>query len=47
MSVRLPLTVTLAAALLCAHLPAAARLLGFARDAVTQRYLYTEVHDTQ
>jgi hypothetical protein len=35
-----------AAALLCTSLSASAlRLLGHARDAATQRYLYTEVHD--
>jgi len=33
-------------ALLCCSLPAqAARVIGYVRDAGTQRYLYTEVHD--
>lgn len=48
MTARPALTVMLVSALLCAHDgAAAARLLGFARDAATQRYLYTEVHDNQ
>ena len=48
MTVRPALTVMLVSALLSVHGSAAAtRLLGFARDAATQRYLYTEVHDNQ
>lgn len=48
MTARPALTLMLVSALLCAHGgAAAARLLGFARDAATQRYLYTEVHDNQ